>query len=154
MFIRKANIQDANELYRIHSQCFASGELWDVNSFMRRISDVSVICNDQGIVGLLAQGRVSTLGMRCLSDLYFGMIEFGIITVCVHPDFRRMGYSEELLKHHLESNPDKTSTLTVRCSNEAAIKLYEKYNYVSVGVRENYYSNPIESGFLMKRYLD
>ena len=40
--------------------------------------------------------------------------------------------------------------LEVRASNQAAISLYEKFGFISVGVRKNYYSRPGEDARLYK----
>jgi ribosomal-protein-alanine N-acetyltransferase len=46
----------------------------------------------------------------------------------------------------------KNVYLEVRCSNQKAIKLYEKYNFKRIGTRKNYYrkdkKNPKEDGLI------
>lgn len=43
-------------------------------------------------------------------------------------------------------------TLEVRASNEAAIRLYDKFGFETVGVRKGYYEAPIEDAVLMTKY--
>ena len=40
-------------------------------------------------------------------------------------------------------------TLEVRVSNQAAIHLYEKLGFASVGIRKNFYSKPAEDAMIM-----
>ena len=46
-------------------------------------------------------------------------------------------------------NKIKYVTLEVRVSNEAAINLYKKYNFKSLGVRKGYYQNNGEDALIM-----
>lgn len=41
--------------------------------------------------------------------------------------------------------------LEVRVSNEPAIALYQKYGFVAIGRRKEYYINPVEDAILMKK---
>ena len=41
--------------------------------------------------------------------------------------------------------------LEVRVSNEPAIALYQKYGFVEIGRRKEYYINPVEDAILMKK---
>jgi ribosomal-protein-alanine N-acetyltransferase len=44
-------------------------------------------------------------------------------------------------------------TLELRKSNSVARALYEKYGFVAVGERPNFYSNPSENAILMDKIL-
>lgn len=44
-----------------------------------------------------------------------------------------------------------TIHLEVRTSNEKAISLYQKMGFVQVGMRKNYYENPVEDAITMTR---
>jgi len=44
-----------------------------------------------------------------------------------------------------------TIHLEVRNSNEKAISLYQKMGFVQIGVRRNYYENPVEDAITMTR---
>ena len=44
-------------------------------------------------------------------------------------------------------------SLEVRKSNVYAVSLYQKLNFLSVGVRKNFYSYPKEDAIIMTRYL-
>jgi len=74
-----------------------------------------------------------------------------VISLAVHPKYRRKGVAtalmRELLKRFAEKGA-KAARLEVRVSNEAAIKLYEKLNFRKVGVVKNYYPDG-EDAYLM-----
>ena len=82
--------------------------------------------------------------------------EVQIANVAVHPDFRRCGIAERLLKKlYDDSVSDKMSiiTLEVRESNLPAINLYKKCSFIECGKRKNYYKNPSEDAILMNLTL-
>ena len=82
--------------------------------------------------------------------------EVQIANVAVHPDFRRKGIAEKLLRFLIDEAKESNMfviTLEVRNSNIPAIKLYEKCVFSNVGVRKNYYKNPVEDAILMNLTL-
>ena len=82
--------------------------------------------------------------------------EVQIANIAVHPEQRRLGIAENLLKS-LYANSTKNGisliTLEVRESNEPAIQLYNKCGYKEVGRRKKYYSSPSEDAILMNLTL-
>ena len=80
------------------------------------------------------------------------MEEAHITNLAVSPDFRRKHIGEALLKNIIDScysNMVKFITLEVRVSNAAAIGLYEKYGFKSLGVRKGYYQDNNEDALIM-----
>ena len=81
-----------------------------------------------------------------MSDLYY---------VAVHPNYRSKGYGnllvEQLINEACQNDGD-TMSLEVRISNQAAIRLYEKCGFISVGIRQRYYADG-EDALLMTRNL-
>ena len=79
-----------------------------------------------------------------MSDLYY---------VAVNPDYRGKGYGQLLVDKFIEDackNEGDIMSLEVRMSNQAAIRLYEKCGFISVGKRERYYADG-EDALLMTR---
>ena len=80
--------------------------------------------------------------------LSVGAGEAHVLTICVHPDFRQMGYGRRMLKLLLDKgakNAAKVCFLEVRPSNKVAIALYLAFGFVQVGERRHYYpANPGE----------
>lgn len=83
--------------------------------------------------------------------------EIQISNIAVHPDFRRMGVGESVLREvlsRLEKGGAKFVSLEVRPSNQAAIKLYHKLDFDILGLRRDYYHNPPEHAVVMAKYLN
>ena len=75
-----------------------------------------------------------------------------ITNIAVDPSLRRKGVGSFLLNALMEQGRQQgieRFTLEVRVSNEAAIRLYEKYGFRSVGTRKNFYSFPEEDAYIM-----
>jgi len=78
--------------------------------------------------------------------------EVQVNNIAIHPDFRRRGLGETLLRHALARAKQQGAnyvSLEVRQSNFAAQALYRKLGFQSLGVRRFYYSNPAEDAIVM-----
>ena len=88
--------------------------------------------------------------------LWFLQEEVQISNFALHPDFRRLGVGEAVLRDVLDKikkEGAKTIFLEVRPSNRAARSLYEKLGFQILGVRKNYYQSPIEDALIMGKNL-
>ena len=80
--------------------------------------------------------------------------ESDVMNVAVHPDFRRRGIAEALVKsltEELKKIESRCLALEVRASNVPAIALYEKLGFEEIGRRKNYYRNPREDALIMRK---
>ena len=81
------------------------------------------------------------------------VLDEGYITnVAVRPENRKQGIASKLIKVFLDfakANHLAFLTLEVRPSNTAAIVLYGKHGFRSVGRRKNYYEHPKEDALIM-----
>lgn len=78
--------------------------------------------------------------------------EAHIVTIATRGTHRRRGIGEALLIAAIEmaqESGEPLVTLEVRVSNEAALKLYEKYGFIEVGRRARYYSDNHEDAFIL-----
>jgi len=78
--------------------------------------------------------------------------EVHILNIAVHPDFRKIGLGEMLLRDCLGFSYErglKLAVLEVRTSNNSAIKLYEKIGFKTLRVRKKYYSDTGEDAYVM-----
>ena len=66
-----------------------------------------------------------------------------ITDIVVRKDFRNLGIGSQLLEHLIDKSRQlpgiQSITLEVKQSNTIAQKLYQKYGFVSLGMRKNYY---------------
>ena len=91
---------------------------------------------------------------RILGYVGFWLIadEVHVSTIGVHPDFRRQGIGDRLLRTALEKAKQfgaEMATLEVRASNDGAIQLYQRYGFEIVGRRRDYYHDNHEDAILM-----
>lgn len=83
--------------------------------------------------------------------------ETHLYNLAVRIDFRRKGLAGLLLEDMADISmaaSAKFMYLEVGVSNEAAIKLYNKYGFAKMGIRKGYYSESGENALLMGRNLD
>ena len=139
--------EDLPEVMAIESLSFS--EPWTEEMFLheiasRGISDVLVARADDGsgprIVGFLCAWIVAG--------------ELHINNVAVHPGYRRRGIASQLLEELLrraKAGGARVGYLEVRASNEAAITIYQRYGFKTVGRRRNYYDHPREDAIVMAK---
>ena len=97
---------------------------------------------------------VHTTLHKVIGYIVFWLIgeEVQINNIAVHPDFRRLGIGEQVLRQVIEQVRWRGAnfiTLEVRPSNKGALVLYKKIGFRMLGVRKNYYTNPPEDAFVL-----
>ncbi len=101
---------------------------------------------------------VNTVLHRVVGYIIFWLIgdEAQINNIAIHPDFRRLGIGELVLRQvidQLRASGAKLVTLEVRPSNTGAQALYRKLGFRMIGLRKGYYTNPPEDAFLLALQL-
>lgn len=139
--IRPARPGEEALLARLHGAAL-SGAAWDAAYWGRALED------DQQLVMLAeAPNAVGLSAARLVAG------EAEILTIGITEDARGRGYGRALLSRTLEHIGLKGGTrcfLEVEDSNRAALGLYEKSGFVTVGRRENYYG-PGRRALVMER---
>lgn len=84
--------------------------------------------------------------------------ECHLLTLCVHPDFQRLGYGRKLFNLLLDrayKMDAEECFLEVRSTNTGAIDLYRSLGFAKIGERKNYYpgSEAREDALIMSRTL-
>lgn len=82
--------------------------------------------------------------------------EVHINNIALHPDFRRKGIGEAVLRKVLtqvQREGVRYITLEVRPSNLAALALYKKLEFKVLGIRKNYYFKPREDAIILGKSL-
>lgn len=143
--VREIREEDIDRILEIETDAFATP--WSRESLLFEIRE-NILA--KYIVGEIDGYLVGYGGLWTVVD------EGHITNIAVESKFRKNGVGEmilrELIKESLELGL-AAMTLEVRVSNEAAIKLYEKMGFKSVGIRPKYYSDNNEDAIIMwKRF--
>jgi ribosomal-protein-alanine N-acetyltransferase len=78
--------------------------------------------------------------------------EAHIASLATHPDFRQQGIAKQLLVtalDHAYMEGARSAFLEVRAGNETARRMYHKFGFEEVGLRERYYKDNNEDAILM-----
>ncbi|SRR5712692_5762071 len=80
--------------------------------------------------------------------------ELHINNLAVAPEYRGAGVGTALLTEVVRQGAElgaHRATLEVRLSNQAARRLYERLGFTVAGVRQAYYTNPVEDALVLWR---
>ena len=138
---RPASLFDLTAVRKLEKMCFPM-DAWPLLDMIGALTFPHVVrykaLYDDELIGFIA-GEVR-LGSR------IGWIA----TVCVHPDYRRRGIGEQLIRMAEDEMGQPRVRLTVRESNQAAINLYRVNGYVQIDRWRKYY-NGGEDGIVMEK---
>ncbi|WP_223787234.1 ribosomal protein S18-alanine N-acetyltransferase [Marinicella meishanensis] len=93
--------------------------------------------------------------VACYAFMMMGYEESNLLNLGVNPAFQRQSLASQMLTHLLlisRINHAKQMWLEVRESNQAAIKLYEKFAFKNIGQRKNYYRYTTADGVKVKEH--
>lgn len=144
--MRPMTMDDLPQVYRIELDSFTLP--WPFNSYVYELTQSRVsrcfvaATTDQ-------KDRKKILGMIVI---YLIEDEAHVATFATSTEFRRNGISWRLLLHSLKETCKEGAThayLEVRAGNQPAIHLYEKFGFINVGIRKNYYADNHEDAILM-----
>ncbi|HUY27727.1 MAG TPA: ribosomal protein S18-alanine N-acetyltransferase [Candidatus Binataceae bacterium] len=145
--IRDALERDLPRIVEI--ECLAFETPWSLNSFQRELtlpfSRLTVATSGDSQPGAIS-------GYLCR---WLIVDECHVLNVAVHPDFRRSGVGDGLLRGAIEEARTRgasTVTLEVRRSNLPARCLYRKYEFEERRLRRHYYG-PGEDAIIMELRL-
>lgn len=138
--VRELREEDVEELSRIEAECFSMP--WSADAFR------DLLFRDYcTYLVALADGRVAgCCGYTNLCD------EANIDNVVVAPEYQNSGIAQIMLADLLERgyrSGVEAFTLEVRVSNLTAIHIYEKFGFVTEGIRPGFYERPTEDAAIM-----
>lgn len=143
LIIRRAVLKDAPAMAALDKKCFS--QPWSKQAFEEEFGKNSVAIY---FIGLIDDEIVGYAGQWEVLD------EGHITNVAVHPDYRRKGAGEKILKELICDSLARginRHTLEVRMSNAAAIGLYHKFGFKIGGIRKEYYSDNLEDALILWR---
>jgi len=129
--------EDLDDVYKIEAASFT--EPWLKMFFvMEQKHDAYVVIRDDKVVGYVCAMQV--------------LDECTITNICVRKEQQRQGIAwfifKELFKI-MDAREVKYYYLEVRASNAPALALYKKLGFTQIGIRKDYYHNPIEDAIVM-----
>ncbi|HHV61773.1 MAG TPA: ribosomal protein S18-alanine N-acetyltransferase [Firmicutes bacterium] len=139
--IRLMQYDDLDHVVEIESISFPTP--WSRNAFASELFHNSRACY---LVASVDGRVVGYVGTWLILD------EAHVTNIAVHPDYRRQGIGEKLLRSMMAlagSRGAKRMTLEVRVSNKPAQRLYEKLGFVRIGLRRGYYHDNNEDAIIM-----
>lgn len=150
LILAPMRIQDVDAVLRIEQLCFVSP--WSRQQFIDEIQRNPL---SHPMVLMKREGERADIVAYCVCWLVAG--EFHINNIAVHPDYRRRGTGEKLMRWALDFAGEsrcKRIVLEVRTSNQAAIGLYRKLGFELLGVAPGYYEDTEEDAFIFVRQID
>jgi len=146
--IRRLAYADLPQVIAIERRAFPTP--WSLAMFVLELSKPSGVCLaaslDGRMAGYLICSRYDTV--------------WHVMNVAVDPDARRRGVASALLVRLLDEVGENGGggggggprfTLEVRRSNDAAIRLYERFGFRVAGMRRRYYQDNGEDALIMWR---
>ena len=142
--IRRLTYADLPQVIAVERRAF--GTPWSLAMFVLELSKPSGIClaavREGRIVGYLVCSRYDVV--------------WHVMNVAVDDRLRRGGIATALIERlfSIADGPGERYTLEVRTSNEAAIKLYERFGFRAAGRRQGYYHDNREDAVIMWRVAE
>jgi ribosomal-protein-alanine N-acetyltransferase len=145
VLIRPMKRDDVESVLSIESRVFTTP--WQADTFLNLIrrpgSELWVM--EHPVAGILAYAV-----LWCVLD------QAELANIAVRSEYRGQGYASRLLERVLQVARNRevgTIYLEVRASNTQASELYERFGFLQVGVRKNYYGKPREDALVMRLVL-
>lgn len=140
--IRPMEISDIDAVIAVESKAYGEHH-WSKESFYNELSNdlaryFAAVDENNNLTGYAGCWQI--------------LEEAHITNIAVDVNCRRKYIGEALLKAVIDKCYEekiKYITLEVRVSNKAAIGLYEKYGFKSLGIRKGYYQNNNEDALIM-----
>lgn len=142
--IRKAELRDFFKLLRLEKLCFqADSWPWiDVLAALTFPETVRIVAEiDEALIGFVIGDR------RRHRDLGW------IASLAVHPGHRREGLGTRLLEACEVALDTSRIRLSLRPSNQEALRLYQKHGYIEVDRWRRYYRGG-EDALVMERHVE
>ena len=139
--IRKLELADLDAIEAIERVSYPTP--WSRSMFVSELAkpsslSLAAVVNDGTLAGYLVLSRY--------------VDAWHVMNVAVAERHRRMGIASTMLRSLFDvtrNDAERGYTLEVRVSNVAAIRLYERFGFVTRGVRRGYYTDNREDALIM-----
>ena len=105
-----------------------------INSNFDKVNNIEELIKDNKIIGYYDNDIL--VGFLIYEQLY-EIID--LLYIVVEPIYRRKNIGTELINYLIQNKKFEKIMLEVRCDNSSAIKLYKKFNFKIINIREKYY---------------
>ncbi|MGV0851758.1 ribosomal protein S18-alanine N-acetyltransferase [Mycolicibacterium phlei] len=136
---------DAARCAELENQLFAGDDPWPERAFLAELAakhNRYIAARHEG--KLVGYAGIARLGRK-------KPYEYEIHTIGVDPAYQGRGIGKRMLADLLAEAGDGVVFLEVRTDNEPAIKLYESFGFVNVGLRKRYYRASGADAYTMRR---
>jgi [ribosomal protein S18]-alanine N-acetyltransferase len=141
--LRRLQLSDLDAIEKIERASYPTP--WSRSMFTSELAkpsslSIAAVLPDDRLVGYLVLSRY--------------VDAWHVMNVAVDPAYRRLGVASAMLQRLLDdtrADAERGYTLEVRVSNGGAISLYERFGFVSRGVRRGYYTDNREDAVIMWR---
>jgi len=140
MIVRRMKKEDLEQVCAIENETFSMP--WSYQSFL----DSLLVKDNIYLVALEGDSVIGYCGVWVIAK------EGQINNVAVKKQNRNQGVGGKMLQFLFEEGKEEKIeqfTLEVRKSNVNAIKLYDKFGFVNVGIRPHFYEKPQEDAVIM-----
>lgn len=130
------------QIAELETLCFS--DPWSVNSISTELTNPLSIW----LVAIKDGEVLGYVGSQSVLD------GADMMNIAVHPDHRNQGIGRMLIDELILQLREKgvfSLSLEVRVSNAPAIGLYQTMGFAVVGRRPNYYRNPREDAYIMRK---
>lgn len=107
-----------------------------INSNFDKVNNIEELIKDNKIIGFYDNDILA--GFLIYEQIY-EIID--LLYIVVEPIYRRKNIGTKLLNYLIQNKEFEKIMLEVRCDNNSAIKLYKKFNFKIINIREKYYDN-------------
>lgn len=125
--VNSCNINDIDKIIEL-------GKL--INSNFDKVNDIENMINSNEIIGYYDNNIL--VGFLIYNKCY-EIID--LLYIVVDTIYRNNGIGSKLLEYLISNYDYEKILLEVRCDNSNAIKLYKKFNFKIINIRNKYYDN-------------
>ncbi|WP_326547820.1 ribosomal protein S18-alanine N-acetyltransferase [Mycolicibacterium sp. ND9-15] len=136
---------DAARCAELEAQLFDGDDPWPERAFLAELAAKHIrYVAARDADKLVGYAGIARLGRKT-------PYEYEIHTVGVDPAYQGQGIGKRMVAELLDRASGATVFLEVRTDNEPAIKLYESFGFVNVGLRKRYYRASGADAYTMRR---
>ena len=138
--VRPMTEEDIPAAARVEMECFPGP--WSEDSLKGMLAG-------RGCHGWAVLGGEEPAGYCLVQQV---LDEGEILRIAVFDKYKRQGAAGSLLGEIFRQNSETIFwNLEVREGNVPAVRCYEKFGFIALGVRKNYYKNPTENALVMQK---